>query len=133
MLAHPSSGQSELDEWNAIAKKGASARRKKLVPVIAAMIAFALVTGGVFVGLGAMWSKQAAAEEADKQARIARGERVYEWHRRGSTKETRAAGDVFLLAIVAIGAGVGAAAGGFFGFGGRLSDEYRRGFQQITR
>lgn len=132
MMTSPA-GESELDEWNRIAKKGAAAKRKKLVPVIAAALAFALVTGGVFVGLGAMWSKSAAAEEADKQARIARGERVYEFHRRGSTKETRAAGDVFLLAIVAVAAGVGAGAGGFFALGGKLSEEYRRGLEQIHR
>jgi hypothetical protein len=133
MLTQPAADQSELDEWNAIAKRGASARRKAMVPKIVAALAFAIVTAGVFVGLGSAWSKSAAAEEADKQARIARGERVYEWHRRGSTKETRAAGDVFLLAIIAIGAGVGAAAGGFFALGGRLSEEHRRGFQQIRR
>ena len=35
----------ELDEWNAIAKKGAQQRRKALVPVVAAALAWTTLTG----------------------------------------------------------------------------------------
>jgi hypothetical protein len=129
MLTRPSAGQNELDEWNAIAKKGAANRRKALVPVIAGGLAFAIVFGAVFAAISALY----VAEDQDKQARIARGETVIEVHRRGSTKETRAAGNVFFIVIVAAAAGTAAAAAAFLGLGGKLASEYRRGFEQVGR
>lgn len=123
----------ENEEWDQIAKKGAAARRKKLVPVLAGLGAFAIVFVTVFFAVGSVWAKSAQADEDAKQARLARGERVYEWHARGSTKESRAAGDGLVLFLIATGAGVGAAAGAFFALGGKLSAEYQRGFEAMRR
>lgn len=124
---------SELDEWEAAAKAGAAARRKKMVPIVAGVGAFLIVFGGVFLGLGAMWGNHAEEQEAEKAARLERGETVVEFHRRGSTKETRAAGDGLLLVIVAAGAGAVAGAVAFFALGGKLSAEYQRGIQSMGR
>lgn len=129
MTSAPLPERNELDEWNAIAKKGAANRRKAAVPVIAGALAFAIVFAAVFAAVSALY----VSEDQDKQARIARGERVIEVHRRGSTKETRAAGDLFFIVIVAAVAGTGAAAGAFLGLGGKLSAEYKRGFDQVGR
>jgi hypothetical protein len=121
--------KNELDEWNAIAKKGAANRRKAAVPVVAGALAFAVVFGAVFAAVSALY----VAEDQDKQARIDRGERVIEVHRRGSTRETRAAGNVLFIVIAAAVAGTGAAAGAFLGLGGKLSAEYKRGFDAARR
>ena len=129
MTSNPTPAQSELDEWNAIAKKGAANRRKAAVPAIAGALAFAIVFAAVFAAVSALY----VAEDQDKEARLARGERIVEVHRRGSTKETRAASSLFFIVIVAAVAGTGAAAGAFLGLGGKLSAEYKRGFEQARR
>lgn len=119
----------ELDEWNAIAKKGAAAKRKALVPVVAGALAFGIVFAAVFAAMGAY----GAADHQDKQARLARGERVVEYVPRNSTKESRAANTGFFVFIVAALAGTAAATGAFLGLGGKLSEEHRRGFAQMSR
>jgi hypothetical protein len=129
MTAHGAAGPNELDEWNAIAKKGASQRRKALVPVVAGALAFGIVFAAVFAAMSAF----GAADYQDKQARLARGERVVEYVPRNSTKESRAASSGLFVFILAAFAGTAAATGAFLGLGGKLSSEYRRGFEQMGR
>lgn len=129
MITQPPARTSELDEWNAAAKRGAAAKREALVPVIAGALAFVIAFAGVFAAISALY----VAEDRDKEERLARGETVVEIHRRGSTKETRAAGNVFFIVLVAAVAGTAAGAGAFLGLGGKLSSEYRRGLEQMGR
>jgi hypothetical protein len=121
----------EQEEWDRVARAGAAATRKVLLRSVAAAIAFAIVFGGVFVGCGSAWGDHEAAEQADREARLARGETVYVVRPRGETKESRAAKQGFLLILFAAGAGTAAAIGAFVAFGGRLSPEHRRGLQRI--
>lgn len=114
--------KSEIDEWQSAVKRG----RKSRLPAVAGAIAFAVVFAGILIGLGSLWAGADEAAEADKQARLARGETVIEIHRRGSTKESRAANSLFVLVLIAAAAGAGAGATAFVATGGKLSPEHRR-------
>jgi hypothetical protein len=120
---------SEVDEWNAAAKRGAAARRRVLVPIVVAMVLFGAGFFGTFFALGQLWGSSAAEDEARKEEILRGGGTVIEVHRRGSMKETRAMGDGFLLFAIAAGAGLALGAAGFFVLGGRLSAEHTRGLR----
>lgn len=123
----------EKDEWQRMARAGAARKRKELVPIAAAVVAFVIVFGSVIFGLGSAWASHDEAREAEKQAILASGGRVVELRTRGSTKESRAAGDGLFLFVIAGVTGAGAAAAAYFALGGRLSAEYGRGLKAFAK
>lgn len=126
-------GAEEKDEWARAARAGAARRRKALVPVAAAVAAFAIVFGAVLFGLGAIGVAHDDAREAEKKAILERGGTVHEWVPRGSTKESRAASSGAALFIIAGAAGLGAALVGYVALGGKLSAEYARGLKTLGK
>jgi hypothetical protein len=121
---------SEVDEWNAAAKKGAAAWRKKALPAVAAALVFVLVFGGVVLGLGSRWGE---AEAKENEELAERGLHKVCIGRHCGSKEQRDAKAGLLLFIIGAGAGTACAVGAFFALGGTLSPEYKRGLNELGR
>ncbi len=119
------------DEWKAANEKYGAASRKAKLRFVLAALAFAVVFGGTFLGVGSVLAGQEAAEDA----RLAEQgyKRVYYKRGRHVSDGERAANAGVLLFVIAGAAGVGAAAMVFFGMGGKLSAEYARGLDQLRR
>lgn len=118
------------DEWKkANAKYGASTRKATL-RLVGSGAVFVATFLAVFLGLGSTLGAREAEREA--QARAAGYTPVYRTVRgRGVTEGERmrsAGGALFAIAGLAAAA---AGAAVFFGTGGKISAEHRRGFDQL--
>ena len=121
----------EEELWQKMSKQGAAASRKKWLRLGAAGAVFVAIFLGIVLGFGSFWADRDAAEKADREARLARGETVIVVRPRGETEQTRSAKQGFFLVVVAALLGAGGALGTFVVLGGKLSAEHVRTLKQM--
>ena len=120
-------------EWNAMARAGASRRRRQLLPALVGCALFLVTTFGIILGVGAWAGQRAVQRERDlaTQGLYERRVSVRSGRTIGADEQARDAGvGIFALGIAA---GLAMGIGGFFASGGKLSREHGRGLGALRR